>query len=177
MTESIAVEAIGRPVREDLNATTLENRIRDFLAQKRIAVVGVSRDDRGHPAAQLIYHRLKKTGHEVFAVNPHRESFDGRPCHPDLAAIPGGVDAVVLVTRPEVSLQIVRECERMGIHRVWMHGSMASGSSVSPQAAEYCRTHGITVIAGACPMMYGPGADLGHTCMRWILGWTGHLPA
>jgi len=54
---------------------------------------------------------------------------------------------------------------------------LGRGSSVSPDAVEYCRQRDISVIAGACPMMYGPGADLGHTCMRWVLRLTGGLPS
>jgi predicted CoA-binding protein len=156
---------------------TLEAKVDDFLAQKRIAVAGVSRDHGQHPAGHLIYQRLKRTGHDVFAVNPNMQSFEGDPCYPDVRSIPGGVDGVVIVTRPEVTERVVRDCGDAGIRRVWMHQSMGKGSSVSPAAVEYCRQHDIRVIAGACPMMYGPGADLGHTCMRWILGATGGLPA
>lgn len=155
---------------------TLETKVQDFLAQKRIAVAGVSRDNSRHPAANLIYQRLKKTGHEVFALNPHLQSFDGGRCYPDLQSIPGGVDGVVIVTRPEVTDQIVRDCTRTGVSRVWMHQSFGKGSSVSQKAVEYCHQQNISVIAGACPMMYGPGVDIGHTCIRWILGLTGGLP-
>lgn len=35
----------------------------------------------------------------------------------------------------------------------------------------------VGAIAGACPMMYGPTADFGHRCMRWVMGATGQLPA
>lgn len=152
-------------------------KVNEFLAQKRIAVVGVSRDDGPHPAANLIYRRLKRTGHQVFAVNPHLKTFDGDPCHPDLRSIPGGVDGAVIVTRPETTERIVRDCGEAGVRRVWMHQSMAKGSSVSPEAVEYCRQHDIGVIAGGCPMMFGRGVDLGHTCMRWIMRLTGKLPA
>lgn len=157
--------------------TTLETRIDDFLAQKRIAVAGVSRDQRRHPVGNLIYHRLRKTGHEVFPVNPHMPTFEGDRCYPDVRSIPGGVDGVVIVTRPEATQRIVRDCGEAGVRRVWMHQSLGKGSSsVSPEAIEYCRQHGIGVIAGACPMMYGPGVDFGHTCMRWVLRLTGGLP-
>jgi predicted CoA-binding protein len=157
--------------------TSLETKVQDFLAQKRIAVAGVSRDNSGHAAANLIYQRLKKTGHEVFPVNPQMQTFDGNRCYPDVRLIPGGVDGVVIVTRPDTTEQIVRDCSDAGIHRVWMHKSLGKGSSVSPKAVEYCRQHDITVIAGACPMMFGPGADLGHMCMRWMLRLTGGLPS
>ncbi len=162
-----------------MDTTTLDQKISDFLAQKRIAVAGVSSDNGRHPAANLIYRRLKKGGHDVFPVNPHLDRFEGDRCYPDLRSIPGGVDGVVIVTRPEATEQIVREAGEAGVGRVWMHRSLAKGSSVSAQAVEYCRARGISVIAGACPMMYGGdgvGPDFGHACMRWIMKLTGGLP-
>ena len=160
-----------------MRTTTLDLKVHDFLAQKRIAVAGVSRDKSHHPVGNLIYDRLKKTGHEVFPVNPHMQTFEGDRCYPDLRSIPGGVDGVVIITRPETTEQIVRDCDAAGVRRVWMHQSMGrNASSVSPAAVEYCRQHVISVIAGACPMMYGDGVDLGHRCMRLMLGLTGGLP-
>ena len=158
--------------------TTLafEAKVNDFLAQKRIAVAGVSRNRSDHPVGNLIYQRLKKTGHDVFAVNPNMQTFEGDRCYPDVPSIPGGVDGVVIITRPEVTERIVHDCDQAGVRRVWMHQSLAKGSSVSPKAVEYCHQHQISVIAGACPMMYGAGVDFGHTCMRWILKLTGGLP-
>ena len=146
------------------------------LAQKRIAVAGVSRNDSHHPAANLVYRGLKNTGHDVFAVNPHMQSFDADRCFPDLRSIPGGADGVVIITRPETAERIGRECSDAGVRRVWMHSSVAKGSSVSPEAIEYCREHDITVLAGACPMMFGPGVDFGHRCMRLVIKLSGRLP-
>jgi len=159
-----------------MQTTTLESKISDFLAQRRIAVAGVSRNKSHHPAGNLIYRRLKATGHDVFAVNPHMPRFDGSRCYPDLKSIPGGVDGVVIITRPETTARIVRDCADAGVRRVWMHSSAAKGSSVSIEAVEFCRQHDITVIAGACPMMYGPHVDFGHTCLRLILKLSGGLP-
>ena len=158
-----------------MTATTLDEKVDDFLAQKRIAVVGVSRKN-SHPAANLIYRRLKTSGHDVFAVNPHMQTFDGDRCYPDLHSIPGKVDGVVIVTRPETTERIVHQCSETGVRRVWMHQSIRKGSSVSPEAVDYCRRHDISVIAGACPMMYGTDADVGHTFMRFVLKLTGGLP-
>jgi uncharacterized protein len=159
-----------------MKTADLESRIHDFLDQKRIAVAGVSSDNSHHPVGNLIYHRLKRTGHDVFPVNPHMQSFEGDRCYPDLRSIPGGVDGVVVITRPETTERIVRDCGNAGVRRVWMHQSIGKGTSVSPEAVEYCRQHDIDVIAGACPMMYGPGVDFAHSCMRWILSLTGGLP-
>ncbi len=159
-----------------MTTTTLDAKVHDFLAQRRIAVAGVSRDNNHHPASNLIYRRLKRNGHDVFAVNPHMQTFDGDRCYPDVQSIPDGVDGVVVVTRPETTARIVRDCNDAGVRRVWMHQSIGRGSSVSPEAVEYCRKHDISVIAGACPMMYVDGVDSGHACMRWLLKLTGGLP-
>jgi uncharacterized protein len=160
-----------------MTTPTFETKVHDFLAQKRIAVAGVSRDQSHHPVGNLIFQRLKRTGHDVFPVNPHMQAFEGERCYPDLKSIAGGVDGVVIITRPEVTEQIVHDCAEAKVRRVWMHQSLGKGSSVSPEAVEYCRQHDISVIAGTCPMMFGPGADIGHTCMRWFLKLTGGLPA
>jgi predicted CoA-binding protein len=159
-----------------MTPTTLDAKVHDFLGQQRIAVVGVSRNDGHHPVGNLIYRRLKKSGHDVFPVNPHMQTFDGGRCYPDLQSIPDGVDGAVIVTRPETTERIVHDCGDAGVRRVWMHQSLAKGSSVSPAAVDYCRLHEISVIAGACPMMYGDGVDLGHACMRWFMKLTGGLP-
>jgi uncharacterized protein len=159
-----------------MKTTTFDMNAHDFLAQKRIAVAGVSRNNSHHPVGNLIYQRLKKTGHDVFAVNPHMQTFEGDRCFPDLQSIPGGVDGVVIVTRPETTERIVRDCREARVRRVWMHQSMGKGSSVSAEAVDYCRRHDISAIAGGCPMMYGDGVDFGHACMRRILGFMGRLP-
>jgi len=152
--------------------TTLKMLADDFLSQKRIAVAGVSRTKQD--AANIIYKKLRGLGYQVFAVNPHARIIEGDLCYPDLKSIPGGVDAVVIVTRPEISNQIVRECAEVGISRVWMHRGM--GSSVSDSAIEFCKDRGITVIPGACPMMYCRQADIAHICIRWVLQTLGRLP-
>jgi uncharacterized protein len=155
--------------------STLEEKVADFLSQKRIAVAGVSRTKQD--AANLIYKKLKEAGSEVFAVNPNAQSFGDDPCYPDLKSIPGGVGGVVIVTRPSVTEDIVRQCAEAGVTRVWMHQSMMkSVTSVSQEAAKFCEEHGITVIDGACPMMFCQPVDFGHKCMRWMMRLTGGLP-
>jgi predicted CoA-binding protein len=145
-----------------------------FLASKRIAVTGVSRTAQGH-GSNVVYQRLRERGYEVFAINPNTDRVEGDPCYPSLGAIPGGVDAVVIGTRPETAEATVRECADLGIRHVWMHRSVDAGS-VSAAATEYGRSHGITVIDGGCPLMYDPTADTGHKVMRCVLSCTGRVP-
>lgn len=154
---------------------SLREKIADFLAQRRIAVAGVSatREITGN----LIYRKLKSAGYQVFAIVPGAATFDGDPCYPDLAAIPGGVDGVFIATRPAVTLEVVRQAVAAGVPRVWMHESlMRSGTSVSPEAVALCHAHEVALIAGACPMMYCEPVDFGHRCMGWLMRVSGGLP-
>jgi predicted CoA-binding protein len=154
---------------------TVNEAIDDFLAQKRIAVAGVSREAGGKHGGNVIYQRLKSRGYEVFPVNPNADTVEGDPCYRSLAAIPGGVDAVVIATAPGVSESVARECKELGITRVWMHRSFGGGS-VSKEAHQYCQANGIDCIAGGCPLMYGPTSDGGHRFMRMMAGLFGALP-
>lgn len=146
----------------------------EFLANKRIAVTGVSRTPKGH-GSNIVYQRLRQRGYEVFAVNPNADEVEGDPCYHDLASIPGGVDAVVIGTRPETADATMRECADLGIKQVWMHRLYGDGS-VSEAATAFGRERGITVIDGGCPLMFGPTADAGHKVMRLMCTMTGKVP-
>ena len=137
-------------------------------------MTGVSRTPNGH-GSNVVYQRLRERGYEVFAVNPNADEVEGDRAYHGLAEIPGGVEAVVIATRPEVAEQTMHECADLGIRRVWMHRG-PGGGSVSAAAADYGQTHGVNVIDGGCPCMFGPTADTGHKIMRPILTLTGHVP-
>ena len=137
-----------------------------FLANERVAVTGVSRTPETH-GSNNVYRRLRDRGYEVFAVNPTADEVEGDPCYQDLKSIPGGVEAVVIGTRPEIAEDTMRECAELGIKQVWLHRGPGQGS-VSAAATDYGRLHGITVIDGGCPLMFGPTADLGHKVIRFF---------
>jgi uncharacterized protein len=145
----------------------------EFLAHRRVAVTGVSRSPQGH-GSNSVYRRFRGRGYEVFAVNPNAEEVEGDRCYRDLRSIPGGVEAVVIGTRPELALETMRECAELGIGHVWMHAPAFGSGSVSDEAAEFGRRQGIEVIDGGCPCMFGPTADFGHKLMRRTPG--GRVP-
>ncbi len=146
----------------------------EFLRCKRIAVTGVSRTAKGH-GSNTVYRRLRERGYEVFAVNPNTVEVEGDPCHASVQAVPGGVDAVVIATRPDQAEATMHECAVLGIQHVWMHRAFGEGS-VSPEAAAIGRQHGITVIDGGCPLMYPPASDLAHKVIRFVCARSGALP-
>ena len=147
---------------------------RDFMSQKRIAVVGVSREG---GTANSIYRKLRDEGYTVFAVNPNTDRAEGDACYPSGRELPGPVDGAFIVTKPQVSEQVMHDCVEAGVPRVWMHYNPMFGegsSSVSDAAVAYGREHGVTVIAGGCPMMF---MDFFHKVMKWFLGVSNKLPA
>jgi predicted CoA-binding protein len=146
----------------------------EFLANKRVAVTGVSREAQDH-GSNVVYQRLRERGYDVFAVNPNADVVESDPAYRDLRSIPGGVDAVVIGTRPEIAEETMRECAELGIKHVWMHRGPGAGS-VSKAATDYGRERGIAVIDGGCPCMFDPTADLGHKAMRFVFTLTGNVP-
>jgi predicted CoA-binding protein len=153
--------------------------VQDFLAQKTIAVVGVS--GKRETGCNSNYAKFKSTGYKVYAINPHISTFQGEPCYPDLKSVPDKLDAVFILASPRVTDQIVKECVELGIKHVWMHcmmgtkpGLAAGMTSVSPEALELCRNNGIAVIPGSCPNQFLK-ADFGHAMMRGLWRLVGNL--
>ena len=150
----------------------IDNMVQDFLAQKKIAVVGVS--DKRETGCNMAYTRFKESGYQVFAVNPRISTFNGATCYPDLRSIPDKPDAVFILASPKVTDQIVQQCADLGIRHVWMHcmmgtrpGLAAGMTSVSQEAVEVCKANGIAVIPGSCPNQFLK-PDFGHKAMRGL---------
>ena len=146
--------------------------VRDFLAQKKIAVIGVS--DKRDTGCNLAYRRFKDAGYQVYSVNPRLTTFDNAPCFPDLKSLPEKPDGVFVLTNPKIAEQVVRQCVDLGVKRVWLHcmmgtkpGLAANMTSVSQDAVKMCGDNGIAVIPGACPNQF-LNPDFGHRMMRML---------
>ncbi|MDP1676104.1 MAG: CoA-binding protein [Bacteroidota bacterium] len=153
----------------------------DFLSQRTIAIVGIS--SKPQALANLLYKKLKTSERYVIAIHPTIATFDGDVCYPMLQSVPQKIDGVFIATTSENTDRIVDDCIALHIPRVWMHYTFgiqhstksSAISSVSVTAVERCREHNITVIPGACPMMFLESRDSFHSCWRWILSKTGKL--
>jgi predicted CoA-binding protein len=171
---SRAADRAAQPSTEEATMIPVKQAASKFLAHQRIAVTGVSRNPQGH-GSNAVYQRLRDRGYQVVAINPNADEVEGDRCYHDLKSVPGGVEAVVIGTRPEAAEATMRECADLGIRYVWMHRSFGAGS-VSDAATDYGRQHGITVIDGGCPLMFDPTADIGHKAMRVVFTRTGKVP-
>ena len=153
--------------------------VKYFLEQKRIAVVGVS--DKRETGCNLAYKKFRENGYEVYAVNPHLTTYDGSVCYADLKSIPMKPDAVFILASPMVTDQIVNQCVELGIKHIWMHcmmgtkpGLAANMTSVSQTAVEICTARGIEVIPGTCPNQFLK-PDFAHAMMRGMWRMFGFL--
>lgn len=142
-----------------------------FLQEKRVAIVGVSREPT--ETANAIFARFRAQGYEVFPVNPAAQEVEGVPCYARVQDIPGGVGAAMLVTTPAASAVVARDCVAAGVRWVWMHRSI--GDSVSEEAVIYLRQNQVNVIPGACPMMF-LAPDGAHKAMCWLMQAVGRIP-
>jgi uncharacterized protein len=155
-----------------MHMAKIDELVKDFLAQKKIAVVGVS--DKRETGCNMSYKKFKEAGYQVYGVNPRITTFEGDPCYPDLKSLPEKPDAVFILANPKVTEQIVQQCVDLGVKHVWMHcmmgtkpGLATSMSSVSTDAVRMCRENGIAVIPGSCPNQFIK-PDIGHGMMRGL---------
>lgn len=144
--------------------------VEDFLSQKKIAVVGVSR--KKTKFGNAIYKELKQKGYNVFPVNPNMQTFEGDTCYSDLRSIPGNADAVVINVPPLQAEKVVREANQAGIKKVWLQQG-----SQSEAAIKYCQENGIDYVSNECILMFAQPSAFIHRAHKWIWGVLGKLPA
>jgi len=147
--------------------------IEDFLAQKRIAIIGISRDPK--ELSRLLFEELCHRGYDVVPVNPNTTEVLGQPCFARVQDIQPPVDAALLMTTPEVTEAVVSDCAAAGIGRVWMYRAGGQGA-VSQKALDFCQEHGIQVVPGQCPFMFLPGAGGVHKFHGFIRRLFGKYP-
>jgi len=148
-----------------------KQRVKSFLDQKNIAFAGYSSE--GAEVANHLYEKFKKNGYNVFAVNIKAEEVKDVPCYPDLKSIPEKIDAVMISTPPEGTLDVMKQCIEMSVKHVWIHKSMGEGS-FNKEAITLAEENGIEVIPLACPMMFLK-PDPFHACFKFIMNISGKL--
>ena len=153
-----------------MNGGTL---IHDFLAQKRIAVIGVSR--KPDEFSRHVFRELARRDYDVVPVNRVGGTLDGRPCYARIQDVFPPVDGALLMTPPDATERVVKDCAEAGVTRVWMHRGGGQGA-VSDRAVVYCRQHGISVVAGACPFMFLRQAGFAHRAHSLLLRLLGKHP-
>ena len=148
------------PIRQSL--------IDDFLAQKTLAVAGVSRSGRGF--GNVVLKDLSAKGYRMLPVHPQAAEVGGVPAYRSLADLPDAVGGVVLVVPPAQTELLVREAKETGIERVWMQQGAESDDAI-----RFCENNGIEAVHGECIMMFAQPSGV-HRLHHWLRGIFGRLP-
>jgi hypothetical protein len=143
--------------------------VQEFLAQKTIAMVGVSRDEKAFSA--MAYRELKGKGFRILPVNPNAKTIQEDACYPTLAALPEKVGGVIIFTPPAQSEQVVRDAVAQGITRVWLQqGTVSEGATTA------CVENNLTAVTGKCIMMFAEPVASFHGVHRWFAKVFGQVP-
>ena len=141
----------------------------DFVAQKTLAIVGVSRS--GRKFGNMIYKELRQNGYKLYPIHPQAETLEGDKAYKDFAALPEKVGGVIIVVLPARTEAVVRAAGAAGIQRVWMQQG-----AEDPEAIRFCEEHGIAAVHGHCVLMFLEKPGFPHAAHRFVKRITGSLP-
>jgi uncharacterized protein len=141
----------------------------DFIAQKTLALVGVSR--KKTKFGNAIYTELKKRGYRVYPVNAYMETYEGDPCYKDLKTLPEPVGGVLISVHPDKTEQVVKDAATAGIKRVWIQQGSRSDAAVNA-----CKENNMTYVSDECILMFLEPVGSIHKFHRWIRKLFGKLP-
>ena len=147
--------------------------IEQFLGQRRIALVGASRNRNAF--SRKLLREFVRHGYDMVPVNPHVSEMDGVVCWPHMLAIQPPVEGALLLTSREATYHVLLDCYEAGIRRVWLYG-ISGPRDVSVGAMEFCATHGIDVVPGFCPFMFLPNPGFVHRFHRSVMRLVGTYP-
>jgi len=149
--------------------TSRREQVSDFVSQRRLALVGISRG--GRKFGNAAFRELSAKGYTVLPVHPEAETLEGARCWPSLAALPERVDGVVVVVPPAEAAKVVEEAHAAGIPRVWLQQG-----AESPEAIRFCEEHGIRVVHHECIFMFAEPLGWFHGAHRALWRILGKLP-
>jgi hypothetical protein len=152
-----------------MHAKTRKALVDDFVSQKTLAVVGVSRNTRKF--GNMAYRQLRARGYRLFPVNPNVDRIEDDRCYPSLNALPEKVDGVLVVVPPKETEKIVRDADAAGIKRVWMQQG-----AESEEAIRFCEERGLKEVHGECILMFSEPVNSFHKLHRTIMRFFGRLP-
>jgi predicted CoA-binding protein len=142
---------------------------RQLLAQRRLALVGVARDQRDF--TRMVQRELVRRGYEVVPVNPAAAGveLDGRRAVATLRGLSPPVDGAIFFTAPGRTAAAVEDALAAGVRRLWFHRGGGAGAA-SPEVVAACRAAGVEPITGLCPFMAWPDAGWFHRLHGYLRG-------
>jgi uncharacterized protein len=146
-------------------------RLDRFLAAKRIAVIGASRNEKAY--SRQLFREFVKHGYDAVPVNPNAPEMDGRKCWGSVREINPRPDAAVIVLPESQREAAVRDCLDAGVNDIWVYGKVAL-AAVQQDAAPGRPER--NVITGLCPFMFLPQPAWIHRFHAGLMKLTGTYP-
>jgi predicted CoA-binding protein len=157
---------INAPLQE--HPMNTQEDVRGFLAQKTLALVGLSRDPKSF--SSQVFQDLKAKGFEVLAVNPNVPEIRGTKCYPNLTALPRKVGGAVFFTPPTETEKVIKEAAGLGIKHLWIQQGAESDAAI-----QFCKDKNLAAISGQCLLMFAEPAGF-HGVHRWFKRLFGGTP-
>ena len=154
-------------------AKVTREKIDAFLAEKRIAVIGVSRDEKEY--SRSLFRELLKHDYEAIPVNPHTNNVDGIECYANIRDIQPAPERAIILLPEDLTEQAVLDCAEAGVMDVWLHRHVAGGVS-DTRAIYRAEENKMNLITGFCMFMFLPKAGFIHKLHGGIMKVMGIYP-
>jgi predicted CoA-binding protein len=142
--------------------------IQEFVGCRSIAVIGASRGGKkfGNAAAK----ELQTRGYQVFIIHPEAQDIDGQTCYPNLSALRGQIDAVLISVPAAQAAAVMREAASLDIRHVWLQQG-----AESPELLALGQDLGLSLVSKKCVLMYAPPVKSFHGWHRGFVKLVGKL--
>jgi len=140
----------------------------EIFSPRGVAVVGVSPNGRGFATGVLV--SLQSAGFPaIYPINPRYTDVFNMPCYPNLQAVPGIVDHVIVSIPAESALSLLDDCAAKGVKSVHFFTAGFSESGLQDRVdlektmLAKARAGGFRIIGPNCIGLFVPKSKLVNT--------------
>jgi predicted CoA-binding protein len=141
----------------------MDTQFQEFFSGKRIAIVGASRTNDKYKFGNMAAVELKRRGYEVFFVHSQAETINGEKTYPNLSALAGKVDGVLVSVPASRSGSVLKNAAAAGLRNVWIQKG-----GESPELIQMGEELKLNLVTGKCILMYAGPVRSFHAIHRFI---------
>ncbi len=143
--------------------------IKTFLESGKLAIAGVSRDEKKFGYAVL--KKLKETEHDLYLVHPDTDTLHGEPCYRNVSLLPGDIGGLLIITPKTQTLGVVEDAVKKGIPNLWIQQM-----SETPESIDYALANKVNLVTKQCILMFAEPVEGFHKFHRNLKKWFWMLP-
>jgi uncharacterized protein len=132
-----------------------------FLTEKKLAIAGVSRNNKKF-GYKVFDHFIKK-GYTVYPIHPEAIEIDGIKCYKSAFDVPREIRNLFVVTPKHATDRLIKEALSRGYDMVWFQQK-----SETPLSIELANNNGLEVISQNCIFMFLDPTG-GHAFHRFFM--------